>query len=57
MLMIVKVHTAVPRLVLHLHDEDVSVRQACRVISYYPPDFSRMGDTLGNFGHDILFCI
>ncbi|KAF7818681.1 protein SHOOT GRAVITROPISM 6 isoform X1 [Senna tora] len=25
-----QVHAAVPRLVLHLHDEDISVRQACR---------------------------
>ncbi|KAB2620801.1 protein SHOOT GRAVITROPISM 6 [Pyrus ussuriensis x Pyrus communis] len=25
-----QVHTVIPRLVLHLHDDDVSVRQACR---------------------------
>ncbi|KAJ6331290.1 hypothetical protein OIU76_009798 [Salix suchowensis] len=24
------IHTAIPRLVLHLHDDDLSVRQACR---------------------------
>jgi len=31
-----QVHAAIPRLVLHLHDEDVSVRLACRVISHHP---------------------
>ncbi|KAJ6381693.1 hypothetical protein OIU77_030380 [Salix suchowensis] len=25
-----QIHTAIPRLVLHLHDDDLSVRQACR---------------------------
>lgn len=37
-----KVHAAVPRLVLHLHDEDISVRQACRVISYYYLGFLKL---------------
>lgn len=45
-----KVHAAVPRLVLHLHDEDISVRQACRVISYYIIGSSETGTFLWTFG-------
>lgn len=29
-----QVHTTFPRLILHLHDDDLSVRKACRVYIY-----------------------
>lgn len=29
-----QVHATIPRLVLHLHDDDISVRQACRVFFF-----------------------
>jgi hypothetical protein len=30
-----QVHATIPRLVLHLHDDDISVRQACRVFFFF----------------------
>lgn len=44
-----KVHAAFPRLVLHLYDDEISVRQACRVFSCNPSCFFSMkpsGDSL-----------
>jgi hypothetical protein len=40
-----QVHAAIPRLVLHLHDDDINVRQACRVFSYNPFCSLRMNPT------------
>jgi vesicle coat complex subunit len=32
-----QIHATLPRLILHLHDDDLSVRLACRVYSHYVP--------------------
>lgn len=34
-MMYAQIHAAFPRLVLHVHDDDAGVRQACRVFSLW----------------------
>ncbi len=35
---LLQIHATLPRLILHLHDDDLSVRLACRVGSHYKSD-------------------
>ena len=37
LLFLTQIHATLPRLILHLHDDDLSVRLACRVYNHYVP--------------------